>query len=326
MKTFLCVLFNLLLTSIAVFSQQTFSFSYEEPLGSVNTSQSPIDTKTRQVLTDIGWIAQDDAIKINCSGINETGIASVYNSYTFTASANGGNITNHQWTYRIKKNDGTYETIRTTNTPAFTISPVTISSQYARNSDGNIIGEIGLTGTVNGVNQKTTMTLYLDYAPDEITFSTKIIHKTDWVYDVEFALSSKGAESLSMTTQNWDTGVAWINDFTGYQYIKLVVSNLPYESEMGFIFEATNQYGHKEITYDMPKVYPQMNPFIYDRGVINSLGEKVASFEAYTVDGRYVTQANSKAALNSVLQSDIYIVRSKDAEGNVLQTEKIINK
>jgi hypothetical protein len=286
-----------------------------------------IDDKILQVLKDIGWIVQDDAIKINCSGINETGIANLYNSYTFTASANGNTITNHQWIYRIKNIDGTYETIKTANTSTFAISPITISSQYARNSDGDLIGEIGLTGTVNGVSQKATLNLYLECEPGEITFSTKVNRLTESEYNVEITLSSKGAELWTITTRNWDVGVAWVDRFTDYQYIKLIVSDLYYGSEIQFIFRAANQYGYKEISYDMPKVYYRQTLPNVNWGTVNSILVKEATlFEAYTLDGGYVTKKNSKTELDNVLQPGVYIIRAADANGNTLQTEKIITK
>jgi hypothetical protein len=42
-----------------------------------------IDDKVLQVLKDIGWQTQNDALKINCSTIDQSGIANAYNSYYF---------------------------------------------------------------------------------------------------------------------------------------------------------------------------------------------------------------------------------------------------
>jgi hypothetical protein len=284
-----------------------------------------IDNKVLQVMADIGWNLQNDQIKISSSGIDETGIASINNSYTFTASANGKAISNYQWEYRIKKTDGTYEIKGNANTSSFSISPITSSSQYARNSDGNIIGEINLTGTVNGVSQKTTLNLYFNCTPGEIAFTTKVNRLTDWIYDIEITLQSKGAESWLVNVKNWNTGAALLKNYSDYQYLQFKVGNYSYGDEIELVFKATNQSGYTEKSYDMPPVY-QMNPGTQPVWDKISVGEAV-SFEAYTLSGTPVSKvASTKLELNKTLPSGIYVIRSKDADENTIESKTAIIK
>jgi hypothetical protein len=274
-------------------------------------------------MAGIGWNLQNDQIKINCSGIDETGIASINNSYTFTASANGKAISNYQWEYRIKKTDGTYETIENATTASFSISPVTASSQYARNSDGNIIGEINLTGTVNGVSQKTTLNLSLNFVPGEITLVTKVNRLTDWVYDIEITLQSKGAESWLVNVANWTTGVALLKNFPDHEYLQFKVGIFSYGDEIELVFEAKNQFGYTEKSYELPKVYYDPGTKIKENKAPDR--ESVA-FEAYTLNGAQVSRVRSKLELSTTLPSGIYVIRSEDAEGNTIEAKTTIIK
>jgi hypothetical protein len=371
MRIFFVFHFIFLLTIAPLSGQQKFSFSFEEPFGSVNTSQSSrivpplqksarlrsnrggnlvavIDSAVANKLSPLCssiienalalWSEQygqsaetpgsgyriNDQIKISSSGIDETGIASINNSYTFTASANGKAISNYQWEYRIKKTDGTYEIKGNANTSSFSISPITSSSQYARNSDGNIIGEINLTGTVNGVSQKTTLNLYFNCIPGEIAFTTKVNRLTDWIYDIEITLQSKGAESWLVNVKNWTTGAALLKNFSDCQYLQFTVGNYSYEEEIELVFKAMNQSGYTEKSYDMPPVH---STNLGIQPVEDKISAREAvTFEAYTLNGAQVSKVASKLELNKTLPSGIYVIRSKDADENTIESKTTIIK
>jgi hypothetical protein len=242
---------------------------------------------------------------------------------TFTASANGKSITNYQWEYRIKKNDGNYELIKNADASTFTISPLSaLSSQYARNSDGSIIGEVNLSGTVDGNTQRAAFNLYMDCAPDDIYFSTHIIRVSEEVYNVEVTLSSKGADRLSVETTNWETGIALVRNFD-LQYLKLTTLNLAYGSEIEYVFRASNSYGYMGNAYNMPKIsYRFTNP---PSKHIDGVPLDAALYAVYTVSGFYVKMVQSPSEITD-LQSGAYIIQAKDAKGNTLQTEKIMIK
>lgn len=103
------------------------------------------------IMEDIGWsIISDNSLTIKSNSIdNTTGIGNVNSSYSFYAESSH-TVTNYLWTYKIRKNDNSFETVATSSSPAFSINPLTVSDSYYRTEHGDLSGKITLQATVNG--------------------------------------------------------------------------------------------------------------------------------------------------------------------------------
>lgn len=296
-----------------------------------NQSIYAINSKTIQILNDIGWKEKEKQAKvtINCPNIDSTGLANTHNSYSFTGISSSGNISTYQWEYRIKKKDGTFAIINSSSNNLFTINPIIPASDYARNSDGNIVGEIHLLAAVNGTEIESSFNIYLRATPAEINYSYKIIEMSDWEFGVELTIESKGAEAFDVTMRDWDTGLMYKRNYLGYQYVKFISVNFDYGDEIQFQIKATNQNGYKETYLNLPIIYN--GNFLRNgtlettkKSALKTVGSTPASFDVYSYMGLYVGSVKSREELFNKYNSGIYLLRSKDKYNNVLSSEKII--
>jgi hypothetical protein len=291
-----------------------------------NTNQIlEIDDKILQVLQDIGWpVPQNPELHIVNTEIGASGVANINNTYVFSANATGGTLTSCQWEYKIRKIDGSYETKGTSNSSTFTISPFTASSLYDRNSDGYIIGEVLLTGIIDGVECKSTFHLYLECIPGDVAYNIQIEKTSDWVYRATVTLSSSGAESFQVTINDWESGMIITQYFSLPQYMAFKTMYLTYDSPIKFTFKSINQFGQKQLIYNMPPVsYYDTRSAKMGSDAIQVISNP-ALYELYTVHGVCVQQSKDKSAFfDGSVHPGIYLLKGKDAAGNTILTDKI---
>jgi hypothetical protein len=159
-----------------------------------------IDSKVTQVM---GPNIQDNLLAIKSNNINNnTGTGNTYSSYTFYAESPYP-VTDYSWTYKIRKNDNSFETIITGSSPAFSISPLTINDDYYRTEDDDISGEITLQATVNGTPVATDFNIRLEAKPADIEYDVKIIRESEWYYNLEITVYSAGATDLTITLNDY---------------------------------------------------------------------------------------------------------------------------
>jgi hypothetical protein len=310
--------------SLNYFDSQNELMSYD--LKS-NLSNYNIDSKTMQVLQDIGWNENNATITINCPDIDLTGLADVIDSYTFTASSSAGSITNHHWEYRIKKKDGSFSVISSSYSNSFSIAPLSnISPDYMRNSEGDVVGEIYLSAKVNGTDKETSFNIYLKTKPSNIEYTYKINRLSDWEFNVKISLHSKGAESFVVSTVVWNAGFMFTRNHAVSQYIKFTSLNFYYGEEVQFRFKASNQYGQQEVYFDLP----YQDPFASSNFNVPTkqtdapiIFPTVNSIDIYSIMGIYIGTVNSKEKLFEKCKSGIFILKYKDAENKELHVEKI---
>jgi len=288
-----------------------------------------IDDKVLQVMSDIGWTLNEKNFNISSDQIGSNGIGSIYESYTFNATAQTGAVTNQYWEYRIKKTDGTYSLISSSSTPTFTINPQSVSSLYERNSDGDIIVEIYLKGKVNGIEHETTINLYMECEPSDLTYSIKINRLNQWECNAEVTLISKGATDFQMTVRDWEAETSFTTAYEGTQYIKATTYNLLYDSPIRFQFRSSNQYGIKTLTYNMSPVSYIQTQAINLASPVSYIPTLTAnnplSYEVYTTNGILVKRVTTKANIkDGTVYPGFYIVRAINASGNIIETNKII--
>jgi hypothetical protein len=108
--------------------------------------------------------------------------------------------------------------------------------------------------------------------------------------------------------------------------VKFRTIDLTYDSPIRYKFRAINQFGYKEITYNMPPVsyYDTGNTHIVSELNTAPVRSNPAVFELYTVSGVYILQtANKSEFFNGTVNPGIYILKGKDAAGNILFVDKI---
>jgi hypothetical protein len=288
-----------------------------------------IDSKVTQVMEDIGWsIIPDNLLAIKSNNMNNnTGIGNVNSSYAFYAESPYP-VTNYSWTYKIRKNDNSFETIITGSSPAFSISPLTINDDYYRTEYGDISGKITLQATVNGTPVAIDFNIWLEARPANIEYDVKIIRESDWYYNLEITAYSSGATDLTITLNDYSIGESLTNIFYGHQYVKYTFSYLYYDSPVLIEFSSQNSYGSKSDSYYIDGISyysasPSPNTYI-DTNLVKI--RPIVQKEVYTIMGNLKLILDGNENISTVdLNPGIYIIKTIYRDGRS-SSEKFIKK
>ena len=256
------------------------------------------------------------SVQILCPQIGENGEASLYDSYTFSITSQDKEVTNHQWEYKLKKTDDSYELISSSSYPAFTIEPQEPSSFYYMDSEKNIIGEISLSCKVDGVDVQTVYHLLLQCKPGEISYSFEINPINEYYYYVDITLYSKAADFFMITTKDYNSEIAFNEIFYEYQDSKYRTINLSYGSEVQFRFKAFNDFGIRECIVNLP-------PVDYETAGIHVNSESF-EYDFYTIKGQFLERTSSISEFINNNANGTYIIVSIDRRGNRIESSKII--
>lgn len=280
------------------------------------TGNRNIDSKVEQVIEDIGWkIKPGNPLSIKSNNIdNNTGIGSVYNSYSFYAQSNDV-IINYSWKYQIRNNDNTYTTIKNASSSTFSISPLALNDNYYRDEYGNICGKISLTATINGNTYLAEFNIWLEATPANIDYNVEIIKESDWYYNIEMTVSSAGAEDLILTLNDYAIGESLTNVYYNHQFIKYTFKYLYYDSPVFLEFTSRNNHGSKYNTYYIDGIN------YYDSALRNKKNTKINVLntkelirkEVFSIMGDYLLTipSNDDNEINRIsLQPGIYIIKS----------------
>jgi hypothetical protein len=271
----------------------------------------PLKGQNNTVLS-IMDMSQPLTIKSNSIN-NNTG--NVNNAYSFYAES-PYTVTNYSWTYKIRKKDNSFETVKTGSASTFSISPLTINDGYYRTEEGDISGSITLQATVNGVSVTADFNLWLEAKPANIEYDVKIIKESDRYYNLEVTVYSAGATNLTITLNDLSIGESLTNIFDGCQYVKYTFGYLYYDSPVLIEFSSQNSYGSKSNSY-------------YTDGIsyysINSIkNSPINRREIYTVMGNLVLVLDGNRDIRTAnLESGIYIVKTIYRDGRSSSTVKL---
>lgn len=132
------------------------------------TKQFRVDATTIELLDAIGWgINTPNEVEIVGKGIDDTGLASAYESHTFTLqNHNGGTITDALWTYTLPLQNGKDTIIsQAPNSLPFNIQAIDNEDKYRINVNGDISGKIIFTGKIKGKEVEDIFNLSLELKP-----------------------------------------------------------------------------------------------------------------------------------------------------------------
>jgi hypothetical protein len=296
------------------------------------TGNRNIDSKVTQVMEDIGWsIIPDNSLTIKSNNMNDTtGIGNVNSSYSFYAESSSP-VTNYLWTYKIRKNDNSFETIATGSSSTFSISPVTISDSYYRTEYGDLSGKITLQATVNGTPVAADFNIWLEASPANIGYDVQIIKVNEWYYNLEVTAYSAGATNLKITMNNYSVGESLTSNFLNHQYVKNTYSYIYYDYPILIEFKSQNSYGIKTDSYYIDGVsyygaasqqYTDLTQFNNDVEKYNNIDRK----EIYSIMGGLKLTLTADRNIHSTnLISGIYIVKTIYKDGSY-SIEKVIKK
>lgn len=187
--------------------------SYETKAGDKNQQ---IDEKTLEVIRAIGWKTVTNDLKIIATGIDDTGMASAFQSYSFHAETTSGSITNYSWKYELLNKEKEYITAGTGNTSVFTIDKVDDITKYDKNVNGDIKGKITLNATINAKSVTKVFYVYLAVKPTFISVKIDAITPIPGTkfYNLDLTVIYTGADYLYAVKTEEDSPVA----ITFYSY------------------------------------------------------------------------------------------------------------
>ena len=296
------------------------------------TGNRNIDSKVTQVLEDIGWsIISDNSLTIKSNSIdNTTGIGNVNSSYSFYAESSH-TVTNYLWTYKIRKNDNSFETVATSSSPAFSINPLTVSDSYYRTEHGDLSGKITLQATVNGTPVSAEFNIWLEASPASIVYDVKIIRKNEWYYNLEVTAYSAGATNLKITLNDYSIGESLVSTFLNRQYVKYTYGYLYYDSPILIEFESQNSYGTKTDSYytDGVSYYNAVGSQSINLNQLNIKlikDDSIDRQEIYSITGHLELVLTAGRNINATdLMQGIYIVKTVYKDGRC-SVGKVIKK
>lgn len=213
-----------------------------------------IDDRTLDIIKQIGWKPQTDNLKIIGAGIDNTGIASAYQSYQFRAESSSS-ITAYSWKYELEKTNGDFVTIATSKSSVFTINKVDDESKYAKNINGDIQGRISLEATVGGKVIKKIFYIYLEVKPFFI--SVKVDKATaqpgnKYFYDLDITILYSGADYLYVALE-MENSMTVRTQYVYEPYVAhLHLTGIEKEGMAWVDIELRNKYGTVKHTVEMP--------------------------------------------------------------------------
>lgn len=282
-----------------------------------------IDNNTIQVLKEMGWKHNEPTtIKIIGEGISETGIASAYESHYFYIQNNTGySINSPNWTFELPLNNGEQIILSQSNSPTFTISPLTNTDQYKKNIDGDINGIITFTATVNGNKVVQIYNLTLEVKPAIYFVSDPVYtyRSSDHSYFADFTIRYGGARYLTIgTEEDYVSGYHVQDIFEPYQtHVRVGPFSDYHDAWVDLTVE--NQYGEATQTVELHKLVKSIIPGFDKTDYTNIVNTKLFDLNGNLIKEYYITDKVDRFSL----PKGFYIQKSYKNE-ECIKTEKII--
>ncbi|WP_302443615.1 hypothetical protein [Paraprevotella xylaniphila] len=259
------------------------------------TKQFRVDATTIELLDAIGWgINTPSEVEIIGEGIDENGLASAYESHTFTLqNHNGGTITDALWTYALPLQNGKDTVIsQSSNSLPFNIEAIDNEDKYRINMNGDISGKIIFTGKINGKEVKDIFYLSLELKPR--IKAVNIIKKESNApldsYNLYYTVEYVGSDHLFIQIEE-EYGTGASSKFVYEPFFAHVVSKYiiaPFYNWVDITVE--NEYGKDIYTIELPpytgsdtKALPLNKPEVKNRytyiEVFDKQGRKITRIE-----------------------------------------------
>ena len=215
-----------------------------------------IDDVTIKILNDIGWdFSKVSEVEIVGEGIDDTGIASAYQSHRFYIKSEGLTVTDYTWKYQLPLKEGGYETVATSNSEDFIIPEISDESKYDHTIEGDIRGLITFYGISGNSKVSASYNLTLELKP--CILSAEIVSVTPNVndntyYDVEVGVKYVGSHEIYATlTEEFNPNFRVHYSHTPY-YTRI---RIPAVDSWGYALvdiAARNTYGNDNVVLEIP--------------------------------------------------------------------------
>ena len=280
------------------------------------TTLDATDIKTRNTLSK-------NEIEIISRDVDETGIASAWQSHTFYIKADVKTITNHRWEYKLPLENGEYEIAATSSDAEFTIPPITNEYKYKHITEGYVCGQITFEGMKGDANVHGTYNLTLDLKPHIL--ETKII---------SIALSPRNPEYYDILIDVWYEGSCYVHSTIEEEYSPIVntlFSDEPDYTRLEFTdvdlsgyalvsISVRNAYGSDSTTIKIPSETPSTQI----SSIADKTNERLLDIMVFSPSGAFLGYAKSFDELKN-FSENLLILRLQYDKGDT-KTIKYLNK
>lgn len=215
-----------------------------------------VDTVTVNILKELGWELQSvKSIQIVGDGIDETGIASAYESHKFQIQNNTQNtITDASWTMSLPlKNGGESVVYSSSGSLEFEVPVIKDLSIYQTNINGDIYGYIKFTGMINGEEVSDSYRISLELKPQikSVTILKKESNTPLNSYNVYYTVEYVGNDELTISIEE-DYSSELRTSYVKEPFLAHVVSKNISSNYYAWIdIKVTNKYGSDISTIEL---------------------------------------------------------------------------
>lgn len=229
-----------------------------KPYLDVQQSIHQIGSKVVDILSDMGWEMANNNLSILSNQIAENGAMQLNNTYTFTATAGWGSISNYNWNFELMNESGEYTIQSTGNSSNFTVqvnTPTVNQGEFARLSNGTLRGRVKLN-TTDGLGNPIEKLFYVNvqYRPaDPIVNIVSVTPVDDWTQNVEIEFYADGATHYAILHEEIGEPFIFTKGTVAKKgYNRFVITDVYNESQHIFQVNASNAYGvsSTSINYD----------------------------------------------------------------------------
>lgn len=280
------------------------------------TTLDATDIKTRNTLSK-------NEIEIISRDVDETGIASAWQSHTFYIKADVKTITNHRWEYKLPLENGEYEIAATSSNAEFTIPAITNGDKYKHTTEGHVYGQITFEGIADNRSVQGTYRLTLDLKPHIL--ETKII---------SIAPSPRNPEYYDILIDVWYEGSCYVHSTIEEEYspvVNTLFSDAPDYTRLEFTdvdlsgyalasITVRNAYGSDSTTIKIPSETPSTQI----SSITDKTNERLLDIMVFSPSGAFLGYAKSFDELKN-FSENLLILRLQYDKGDT-KTIKYLNK
>lgn len=280
-----------------------------------------VDAKTLGVLEMMGWKEPESGLKIKAAGIDNTGIASALQSYSFHAETTSGDITEYSWKYELLNTNMDYDSIKVGESAVFTIDKVDDLTKYYKNVNGDIKGRISLNACVDGKKESKVFHVSLATRPTFISVKVDAITPIPGTnyYNLDITAIYTGADFL-YAEQTEEISSIGITTYVYEPYIAHLHFENIYKIGMAWVdLTLKNQIGESYYTVEIPSQMSlksnitQVNDLMMD--------SEVSSIVVRDLQGRLIFQTKDSKKID-YLPKGVYLLTIKYSDGRSV-TNKI---
>lgn len=215
-----------------------------------------IDNITLNMLSELGWnFRKDNPIKIVSDDIDETGIASAYQSHKFHVETKGIKLSTYHWKYKLPLKNGGYKIVTQSNSSELTIPNISNDNLYEITPEGDIRGTIEFIGTSEGKKYTATYIISLELKPKILDVQVIKIEPTKEdhsFYDASIGLSYVGSHYVIADVEQGESSLLLTySSYTPY-YANFIFSALDSWTDVTLYFTVNNKYGENVKTLVIP--------------------------------------------------------------------------